>query len=115
MVEEQPYQKREIDIFMQGMVQKFEDVNKKLDRNNDYQNKELAEIKGMVSVTNGKVADIQKWREQTIGAIKATAVLGVMIIVPLLTWAFITVSKIDDKIKEGIESALLDYEKVEIK
>lgn len=69
----------------------------------------LPEISERVRVTNGSVAKINLWRERMTGAGWAFSLCIAFIVIPLLTWAFISISKIPDKINEGIRTALLPY------
>lgn len=70
----------------------------------------LPEISGRVKITNGSVADIKAWKERVTGAGWAFGLCFGLVIIPLLTWAFITISRIPDKINEGIKTALTDYD-----
>lgn len=74
--------------------------------------KDLPEINGRVKTTNGSVADIKAWKERLTGAFWAMGVGMTVIVVPLLTWAFVTVAKIDDNINKGISEALQEYETI---
>lgn len=73
--------------------------------------KDLPEINGRAKVTNGSVAEIKAWRERLTGASWAMGVMFTVILIPLLTWAFVTISKIDDNINKGIQTALSNYDK----
>lgn len=72
----------------------------------DIKEKDLPEINSRVKVTNGSVAEIVKWKERVTGASWAIGICFTVIVIPLLTWAFITISKIPDKIDDGISQAL---------
>lgn len=69
----------------------------------------LPEINSRVKTTNGSVADIKAWKERVTGAAWAFGILFTLVVIPLLTWAFVTVSRISDKINVGIKAALEDY------
>lgn len=69
----------------------------------------LPEISERVKVTNGSVAKINAWKERITGAAWAFGLTFTLIIIPLTTWAFITVSKIPDRINQGIKDALSAY------
>lgn len=75
----------------------------------DIKEKDLPEINSRVKVTNGSVADIRSWKERITGAGWALGLTITFIVIPLLTWAFISVSKIPDKIHEQIKEALSAY------
>lgn len=74
----------------------------------------LPEINGRVKVTNGTVADIKAWKERVTGASWAFGLTLTFIVIPLLTWAFISISKIPDRINLGIKDALSAYN-IEVK
>lgn len=75
----------------------------------DIKEKDLPEINGRVKVTNGSVADIRAWKERITGAGWALALTVTFIVIPLLTWAFISISKIPDNIHKQIQDALSSY------
>ena len=85
-------------------------IQKKLDDNNQFQNDKLVQIDKKVTETNGKTADINAWRERVKGGAWVFGVVATLVIVPLFTWAFVTISMIDRKINAGIEAALSEYE-----
>lgn len=76
----------------------------------DFQDKTLARIETQTTITNGKVSDISRWRERVMGATWALSVITVLVVIPLLTWAFITISHIPDNINKGISDALANYD-----
>lgn len=107
---EDNYSKREIDNYIKAVENSFIEVKQKLD---DVHNENLSahsRLDENQKITNGKIADIQKWRERANGAAWALGIVTTVIIVPLLTWAFVTIQKIPEKINEGIMSALSNYE-----
>lgn len=87
----------------------------------DFTNREIqamfAEIKDgnsrietQTKATNGKVADIQKWREQVNGGAKVAAFFSAVLIVPILGWALYTVSTVDERVRSSVNDALSAYE-----
>lgn len=82
----------------------------KLTNRLDNQDKTLARIETQTITTNGKVADISKWKERVMGGFWALSIMTVIVLVPLLTWAFITISHISDNINKGIKDALSAYD-----
>jgi len=85
---EEKYTNREIDAYHRG-------VETKLD-----------EILEQTTQTNGKVAEIQRWRERVTGA---TGVV-VLILVPILGWGLWQLTKIDEKVQNGMSAELSKYE-----
>lgn len=73
------------------------------------QDASLARIEDKVDKTNGKVAEVSKWKERVMGGFWVLSITMTIIIVPLLTWAFITISHIPDNINRGIKDALASY------
>lgn len=80
-------------------------IQEKLETQDD----SLARIENKVDQTNGKVAEISKWKERAMGGFWALSIITVVIIVPLLTWAFITISNIPKSISKDIKDALPAY------
>jgi hypothetical protein len=64
-----------------------------------------------VNETNGKVADIQTWRERTTGAMWVGGIGFTVIIIPLVTWALIEVADIETKIVAQIKQ--MEFEVIE--
>lgn len=93
------YSKREIDTYFKDVSENFEVVHDT-----------LKQIKDQTTMTNGKVAELQKWRERWTGASWAIGIVATVIIIPLASWLFITVSKIDSKIDKSIKNALSEYD-----
>lgn len=75
----------------------------------DYQDKALARIEYQTNDTSKGVEDISKWRERVKGGFWALSIMTVVLVIPLLTWAFITISKIPERIDQGIRTALSGY------
>lgn len=87
------------------------------DRRADYSNRELEHyfkdfgdtlkrIENQTTATNGKVADIQRWRERTTGA----AGVVLIVVVPLLAWGLYKVANIKDEIQRGVSAELSKYD-----
>ena len=60
------YTNREVDLLLKEQNQRM-----------DYQDDLLEKINTKMGTINGTVADIQKWREQIIGAMKLAGVIGI--------------------------------------
>lgn len=93
------YSNREIDSFLKRQDEAHGEFRVTLNR-----------IEDQTILTNGKITEIQKWRERVIGA---TGILT-LILLPILTWGLWQITKMDEKIKIGVQEVLSAYE-VEIK
>lgn len=67
--------------------------------------KTLTRIELQTTLTNGKVAELQKWRYIMMGAISVITV----IVIPLLSWALYTLSNINNIVHESVDQALSSY------
>jgi hypothetical protein len=90
---EQAYQNREIKAM-------FERLDEKLDNHS----KVHGLILDQTTATNGKVAEIQKWKERVMGGFYVASSLGVTIILPLLIWAIVEVNDIENKIVKSLNN-----------
>lgn len=54
---------------------------------------------------NGSVKDISKWKERITGAGWAVGITMTVLVIPLFTWAFITISNIPENIDKSVEQA----------
>lgn len=81
------YSNREIDV-------KFEGVHDKLDL-----------ILSQTTKTNGKVADIQKWRERWNGA----SYVLMTLVIPIIAWVLWSIVNLPSTIKNTIDSTLSTY------
>lgn len=63
-----------------------------------------------VNETNGKVANIQAWRERVNGGSIVAVAFMSAIVIPILVWAVYTLSNLDSAINTSIERALSVYE-----
>lgn len=86
-MEETPFSNREI-------REMFSDVTKTLSR-----------IEMQTTATNGKVAELQKWKYISMGAVSVLTFL----VVPLLTWALYTLSNINNIVHMSVDQALQAY------
>lgn len=69
--------------------------------------KTLPEIVANGDKTNGSVADITKWKERMTGAMWAFGITFTVVVIPLFTWAFISVSNIPENIDKSVEDAFI--------
>lgn len=67
-------------------------------------------ILSAVKETNGKVANIQAWRERVNGGSVVAVAFMSAIVIPILVWAVYTLSNLDRTINESIQKALSVYE-----
>lgn len=93
MTKDLPFTNREITAM-------FDSIERKLDEHAEVH----AQILEQVKATNGKVAEIQRWRERMIGAAWVGGVVVTVIIIPLATWAVLVVNSIDKKIVEALDN-----------
>ena len=70
---------------------------------------DITEIKAQTINTNGKVAEIQVWKEQVKGGLK---VLGLFLAAffAISSWALVKIINLDSAIKEAVVSELSTYE-----
>lgn len=78
----------------------FDSITKKLDDHADVH----AQILEQVKTTNGKVAEIQRWRERMVGAMWAGSVLFSLVIFPLIGWAIFEINSLDEKIANALDN-----------
>lgn len=62
----------------------------------------VSDIKFQTTTTNGKVAEIQKWKERMMGGIYVIMI----ILLPILSWALYQISTIDQKVQNGVSTVL---------
>ncbi len=96
---EQDFTNREISTMFNNMLEK-------LDEHANTHSK----ILNAVNITNGKVADIQAWRERMNGGSIVAVAFLTAIIIPVISWMVYTVSTLDEIIDKSIEKALSVYE-----
>lgn len=86
-----PYSNRELD-------EKFTDIMDSLGR-----------IEIQTTTTNGKVAKISIWKEQTTGRLQAFGLCLMVIIVPLAGWVLYNQSTEPDRIQKATKEAVSAY------
>lgn len=67
--------------------------------------KDLPEINERVKTTNGSVAEIKAWKERWTGA----SYVILLVVIPLLSWALYQIVHVDEKVREGVKTALSAY------
>lgn len=70
----------------------------------------IPELNARVKTTNGSVADIKAWKERITGATWAFGIAFTILIIPLVTWAFITIENLPKTIKKTVDQALSEYD-----
>jgi hypothetical protein len=83
----------------------FDSLKETLDAHTDVH----AQILENVKATNGKIADIQRWRERVVGAMWAGGILCTVVVLPLVTWAILEVNTLDEQINKSVSQAFEDY------
>lgn len=78
----------------------FDSITKKLDEHGDVHSQILEQVK----TTNGKVAEIQRWRERMYGAMWAGGLLFSLVIFPLIGWAIFEINSLDEKIANALDN-----------
>lgn len=96
---EQDFTNREIEAMFKGITDVLQAHGKTHE-----------EILGGVKYTNGKLADVQAWRERVNGAFIASAVFMSAVVIPMFGWAIYTMLHIDEMISDGIKDALTVYD-----
>lgn len=81
----------------------------RMDERFDEQNVVLSRIEDQTKKTNGSIAAINRWRERLNGGMYVAGVFIVMIVLPILTFALITLINIDSKVSQAVQSALSGY------
>lgn len=66
----------------------------------------LVRIETQTTTTNGKVADITKWREQIVGGAKVAGVVTATIIAPIIIWSVITLRDLPNDIKNAVKDEI---------
>lgn len=90
-MDEKPYLNREIDEFMRDM----RESNQRIETG--------------VSYTNGKVGEINIWRERVNGALLASGAFMTLIVMPILGWAIYVLVNIDSSINASVQQSLSAY------
>lgn len=92
------------------IMYEINDIQKKVE---DINTKALPEIKGMVKLTNGSVAEVVKWKERMTGG----AYVVLIVVVPIMSWALYKLSTLDHTIDNAVSNTLranvsnIDYAK----
>jgi len=66
----------------------------------------LRRVEAQTVKINGTVAELQKWKYISMGAVMVLSIL----VVPLLSWALYTLANINVDIQRAVDEALEDYE-----
>lgn len=102
---EQDFTNREIKSMVDGIMDKLAEHGKK----HEEILTTVQEVRTEARSTNGKVAEVNKWREQVNGGAKVAAFFFAVLVVPILGWAIFVLSTIEAKIHQSIDEALQAY------
>lgn len=69
----------------------------------------LGRIEKKVDFTNGKVADLIKWKERATGAGWAFGTCVLLIVLPLAGWLLYNQAKEPDRVNRAAKDAVVDY------
>lgn len=70
----------------------------------------LTEVRTGVRYTNGKMAELIKWRERVNGGAIVAGVFMSFIVMPILGWAVFTLININTSVATAVSSALSAYD-----
>lgn len=111
---EAPYANREIKELFNAQEERSNAFHDKLmERMSVFESNttdSLDRIEAQTILTNGKVADLNKWRERVNGGAIATGAFMSVIVIPVLAWAILTLNTIDKTIHRSVDEALSAYE-----
>lgn len=71
---------------------------------------DLQEIKAQTKLTNGTVADVNRWRERINGGALVAGIFMTIIVMPILCWAIIVLVGLPSTTDEAVNKALSAYE-----
>lgn len=77
--------------------------------------KDILVIKEQTIKTNGSVASINRWRERMNGALSASGVFMMVVIVPILAWSIYTLTHINETVHNAVDDALSAYDIIKTK
>lgn len=110
---EAPYQNREIKELFKAADDRADAFHDKLmERMSVFEGNttdSLDRIETAVNLTNGKVADINKWRERANGGALVAGCFMTVIVIPILAWAIYILVNINTIIHSSIDEALSAY------
>lgn len=97
-MQEQPFTKNpQLDRFLTNLNNTITGLDEKLDEHTVVHTKILAQT----TATNGKIADIQKWRERMNGAV-SVMIFVVPTILAFIGWMAYQITRFDDQIQEAL-------------
>lgn len=71
----------------------------------------LVRIETQTTTTNGKVADITKWRERVTGGLMAGSLIGL----PIFIWAVVTLRDLPNDIREAVKTEISSKYDIQVK
>ena len=116
---ESPFKNREVKELFKAADERADAFHDKLmERMNVFETNttdSLDRIEQQTIATNGKVADINKWRERANGAGIAVSIFMSVIVMPILAWSIFTLVNVDSAIDSAVDKALSAYEITPVK
>ncbi|HVW99377.1 MAG TPA: hypothetical protein VHA52_02910 [Candidatus Babeliaceae bacterium] len=70
----------------------------------------LGRIETQTKLTNGSVANINRWRERVNGAFIASSAFMTMVVLPILGWALYTILQVPITVHQAVDNALQAYD-----
>jgi hypothetical protein len=108
-----PYQNREIKELFKAADDRADAFHDKLmERMSVFEGNttdSLDRIESQTVLTNGKVADINKWRERANGGAMVAGIFMSVIVIPILAWAIYVLVNIHTTIQQSVDAALSVY------
>lgn len=110
---EAPYQNREIKELFKAADDRADALHDKLmERMGVFEGNttdSLDRIETAVNLTNGKVADINRWRERANGGAIVAGVFMTIIVMPILIWSVWVLVNINSIIHKSVDETLSAY------
>lgn len=95
---EKPYDKREIDLLHNSIIEKMTEHNKVTVQ-------KLTSIEKQTTEHNHRMTKIEKWQERMMGA----SVTFALIVMPILSWALWVLVNINEQVHSAVDDALSAY------
>lgn len=107
---EQDFTNREINAMFGNVLDKLNEQNITSEKNRSEDTLIRKEILAAVNLTNGKISDVQAWRERMNGGTLVASVFLTFIVIPILTWSVYTLVKLPETMHATIQDAFSEYE-----
>lgn len=110
---EEPYKNREVQELFKAADDRADSFHDKLmERMGVFEGNttdSLDRIEVAVNETNGKVADLNKWRERINGGAWVAGIFMTLIVMPILAWSIFVLVNIREDIHSAVDEALSAY------